>query len=112
MPASVKDAVLARLRQVSDGCRDAVERLSVVPSLVPDALAFALLGSRLEALAEAELAGLVEARPGGIGFRHELARRAIEQSHAGHPAAAAQPGRRAHRRRLGRAAAAPRGRGG
>ena len=31
-------------------------------------------------LAEAEQAGIVEARDGGIGFRHELARRAVEQS--------------------------------
>ena len=40
----------------------------------------ALLGPALETLAEAEQAGLIEARPGGIGFRHELARRAIEES--------------------------------
>src|SRR4051812_8905054 len=79
VPASVKDAVLARMRHVSAGCRDAVERLSVVPSAVPDALAMALV-TDLEALTEAERAGLVEARPGGIGFRHELARRAIEHS--------------------------------
>ncbi len=80
VPASVKDAVLARMRQVGPSCRDALERLSVVPSLVPDALVDALLGDALESLAEAEVAGLVEARPGGIGFRHELARRAIEAS--------------------------------
>src|SRR4051794_37731394 len=36
VPASVKDAVLARLRTVGPACRDAVERLSVVPSLVGD----------------------------------------------------------------------------
>src|SRR4051794_28350217 len=44
VPASVKDAVLARLQTVDGECRDALERLSVVPSLVPDALADALLG--------------------------------------------------------------------
>src|SRR3954454_1481215 len=80
VPASVKDAVLARLRGVGPECRDAVERLAVVPSLVSGELALALLGERLETLAEAEQAGLVEARPGGLGFRHELARRAIEAS--------------------------------
>src|SRR4051794_16353989 len=80
VPASVKDAVLARLRGVGPECRDAVERLAVVPSLVSDALSRALLGERLQMLAEAELAGLVEARPGGLGFRHELVRRAIEAS--------------------------------
>src|SRR3954451_6983551 len=64
VPASVKDAVLARLRGVGPQCRDAVERLAVVPSLVSGELALALLGERLETLAEAEQAGLVEARPG------------------------------------------------
>jgi DNA-binding CsgD family transcriptional regulator len=80
VPASVKDAVLARLRHVSADCQDAVEQLSVVPSSVPADLADALLGARLSTLAEAELAGLIEARLDGLGFRHELARRAIEQS--------------------------------
>jgi DNA-binding CsgD family transcriptional regulator/tetratricopeptide (TPR) repeat protein len=80
VPASVKDAVLARLRHVSPECLDALERLSVVPSTVPGELAEALLGDGLQTLAEAEQAALIEARPGGIGFRHELARRAIEES--------------------------------
>ena len=80
VPASVKDAVLARLRHVSPECLDALERLSVVPSMVPGELAEALLGDGLVTLAEAEQAALIEARPGGIGFRHELARRAIEDS--------------------------------
>ena len=44
VPASVKDAVLARLRQVSPECRDAVERLSVVPSAVNEELADAAAG--------------------------------------------------------------------
>lgn len=76
VPASVKDAVLARLRGVSPACQEAVERLSVVPS----AIAPGLLGVSLGVLAEAEQARLVEARAGGIAFRHELARRAVEQS--------------------------------
>lgn len=76
VPASVKDAVLARLRRVSPACQEAVERLSVVPSVMEPGL----LGVSLSVLAEAEQAGLVEARAGGIAFRHELARRAVEQS--------------------------------
>ncbi len=78
VPASVKDAVLARVRLLSPPCRDALERLSVIPSTIPADLAD-LLGA-LEPLAEAELAGLIELRVDGLGFRHELARRAIEQS--------------------------------
>ena len=44
VPASVKDAVLARLRGLDADCREALERLSVVPSHVPPELAALLLG--------------------------------------------------------------------
>ena len=116
VPASVKDAVLARLRHVSPECLDALERLSVVPSTVPGELAEALLGDGLVTLAEAEQAALIEARPGGIGFRHELARRAIEDSLPGirRRLLNQDVDARAARRRAARARppAAPRGRGG
>jgi DNA-binding CsgD family transcriptional regulator/tetratricopeptide (TPR) repeat protein len=80
VPASVKDAVLARLRRLDPDCRAALEQVSVVPSHVPADLAAALLGSDSAALAEAERAGLIEALSNGLAFRHELARRAIEDS--------------------------------
>ncbi|HEX2410408.1 MAG TPA: AAA family ATPase [Solirubrobacteraceae bacterium] len=80
VPASVVEAVLARVRRLGPECRDALQRLSVVPAQVDDALAAALLGPGLDALAEAEVAGVLEVRPGSLAFRHELARRAIEQS--------------------------------
>ena len=79
VPASVADAVLARVRRLGDRCRDAVEQLSVVPTLVGFDLAESLLLDRLDALAEAEDRGIVVTRPGGLAFRHELARRAVEQ---------------------------------
>ena len=80
VPANVKDAVLARVRLLSPDCRDALERLSVIPSTIPTDAGRRALGA-LDPLAEAELAGLIELRgDGGLGFRHELARRAIEQS--------------------------------
>jgi DNA-binding NarL/FixJ family response regulator len=80
VPASVKDAVLARLRRLDGASREAVEQLSVVPSHLPSELAGPVLGANASALAEAEVVGLVEVRPEGLGFRHELARRAIEDS--------------------------------
>jgi hypothetical protein len=85
VPATVADAVLARVRALGGDCRAAVEQLSVVPTEVEFGLAEVLLGDRLDALAEAEQRGIVEVRTGaggrgGLGFRHELARRAVERS--------------------------------
>jgi DNA-binding CsgD family transcriptional regulator/tetratricopeptide (TPR) repeat protein len=82
VPATVADAVLARLRRLSPGCRQAVEQLSVVPTPVDFELAEALL-ERLDALTEAEDTGILSVRGGGLVFRHELARRAVEQSLSG-----------------------------
>jgi DNA-binding CsgD family transcriptional regulator/tetratricopeptide (TPR) repeat protein len=78
VPISVKDAVLARVRLLTPECREALDRLSVIPSTIPTDLAQSL--GALDALEEAEQAGLIELRSEGLGFRHELARRAIEQS--------------------------------
>ena len=78
VPATVVDTVLARMRRLGPDARAACEQLSVVPSHVGFELAGSLLGSRLDALAEAEEHGVVEVRPEGVVFRHELARRAVE----------------------------------
>ena len=83
VPATVADAVLARLRRLGPRCREAVEQLSVVPTPVDFELAEALLGDRLDALTEAEDTGILRVRAGGLVFRHELARRAVEQSLSG-----------------------------
>jgi DNA-binding CsgD family transcriptional regulator/tetratricopeptide (TPR) repeat protein len=80
VPVSVSDAVLARVARLDDSARAAVEQLSVVPTVVGLDLAHALLGDRLDALAVAEARGIVTSRKGGLMFRHELARRAVEQS--------------------------------
>jgi DNA-binding CsgD family transcriptional regulator/tetratricopeptide (TPR) repeat protein len=80
VPASVVEAVLARVRRLGEDCREALAQLSVLPSHVESDLAAVLLGPRVDALAEAELAGVLEVRPESLAFRHELARRAIEHS--------------------------------
>lgn len=85
VPVTVATAVLARVGDLSDGCREAVEQLSVVPTVVDFELAEALLGDRLDALTEAEERGIIEVTGGpdgraGLAFRHELARRAVERS--------------------------------
>ena len=80
VPVSVVEAVLARVRRLGAECREALDQLSVIPRQVDLDLAAALLGRRFEALAEAQAAGVLEDRADSIAFRHELARRAIEQS--------------------------------
>ena len=80
VPATVVEAVLARVGRLDPACREALEQLSVVPSRIRFELAGALLGDRIDTLAEAELAGVLEVSTHHLGFRHELARRAIERS--------------------------------
>ena len=64
----------------SPECREALDQLSVVPWHVDPDFAAMLLGGRLESLAEAQAAGVLEDRADRVAFRHELARRAIEHS--------------------------------
>ena len=77
VPATVVDAVLARLQRLAPAQRTAVEQLSVVPSGAALPLARALVGD-LPVLADAERSGLIEVRPDAVAFRHELSRRAVE----------------------------------
>ncbi|MEU1590721.1 AAA family ATPase [Micromonospora sp. NPDC005710] len=78
-PGAVRDAVRARCRRLAPACQEALAQLCVVPRAVGVDLAAILLGPQaLAALAEAEQNGVIEVRPDGLAFRHELARRAIE----------------------------------
>jgi len=79
MPANVVDAVLARTRQLDDASQAALEQLSVVPTGVDHRMVESLVGG-LEMLAEAESRGMLRVDRERVSFRHELARRAIEQS--------------------------------
>jgi tetratricopeptide (TPR) repeat protein len=78
VPATVRDAVLARLVGLSEPTQRALELLSCVPGRVERWLVERLLGDP-GALDEAERRGVLEADPGHVWFRHELARRAIER---------------------------------
>jgi DNA-binding CsgD family transcriptional regulator/tetratricopeptide (TPR) repeat protein len=80
VPGTVVEAVLARVGRLDGATRTALEQLSVVPSHAEPGLATTLLGDGVERLAAAEATGVVSVGPRGIGFRHELARRAIEIS--------------------------------
>jgi DNA-binding CsgD family transcriptional regulator/tetratricopeptide (TPR) repeat protein len=80
LPVTVADAVLARCQRLGADTRATLECLSVIPGQVGFDLAEALLGDRLDCLAEAERHGILEVRGDGLAFRHELARRAVERS--------------------------------
>jgi DNA-binding CsgD family transcriptional regulator/tetratricopeptide (TPR) repeat protein len=78
VPATVRDAVLARLAGLGEETQQALELLSTVPGRVERWLVERLLADPA-ALDEAERRGVLEADPGHVWFRHELARRAIER---------------------------------
>jgi DNA-binding CsgD family transcriptional regulator/tetratricopeptide (TPR) repeat protein len=77
VPATIADAVLARVARLDPATRDVVERLAVVPSTVDGWLVNALVPGGFAALAPAEECGLVWVAPTGVAFRHELTRRAV-----------------------------------
>jgi predicted ATPase len=79
VPATVVDAVLARVRSLDSPTQRALEQLSVVPTHVEHRLVDEVVGG-LESLAEAERRGVLVVDRERVSFRHELARRAIEQS--------------------------------
>jgi DNA-binding CsgD family transcriptional regulator/energy-coupling factor transporter ATP-binding protein EcfA2 len=79
-PSTVVDAVLARARRLDGASQEALEQLAVVPSTTERWLVDELIPGGLVALAAAEERGLLVVSPGSVGFRHELARRAIADS--------------------------------
>ncbi|TCM45080.1 regulatory LuxR family protein [Kribbella sp. VKM Ac-2568] len=80
VPVTVVDATLARLHTLDPESVAVVEQLSVVPTPVDLEHIGTLVGGRIEALARAEQRGVLETDEQGVRFRHELARRAIEES--------------------------------
>jgi DNA-binding CsgD family transcriptional regulator/tetratricopeptide (TPR) repeat protein len=79
LPASVQDAVLAKVLRLPANARDLVERVAVFPRHVDLALLERLrpgIGADLDTCVAA---GLLLAEGVSVRFRHELARTAIEQ---------------------------------
>jgi DNA-binding CsgD family transcriptional regulator/tetratricopeptide (TPR) repeat protein len=79
VPASIVDAVLARVRSLGPGAQNAIEQLAVVPSGAEIGMLRTMLGD-LSPLADAERAGVLVVREGAVAFHHELARRAVAES--------------------------------
>ncbi|WP_405060079.1 AAA family ATPase [Kribbella sp. NBC_01505] len=80
VPASVQDAIFARVNELGEQAVATLEQLSVIPTAIPISLAETLAAGDGDAVVAAEAAGILEvhgAEPATITFRHELARRAV-----------------------------------
>jgi DNA-binding CsgD family transcriptional regulator/tetratricopeptide (TPR) repeat protein len=80
VPATVVDAVLARVRGLEPATQNCLNQLAVVPSAVDRWLVDTLVADAVGALDEAEARGLLVVTPTQVAFRHELARRAVVDS--------------------------------
>ena len=93
VPSSVRAAVLARAGALGRDARHALDAAALIARAEVEVdLVLSAAEVDAEALDECLRSGLLRGRPGRIAFRHELARRAVEDSVP--PAAAAQLHRR------------------
>jgi predicted ATPase len=80
IPATIRDAVLARAARLSPPGREVLDAVAIAASRVEPWLLEALAGNLADGLDECLACGMLVARAGGIEFRHELARLAWEES--------------------------------
>ena len=80
VPATVRDAVLSRAARLSGSSRAVLELVSVVPARTEMWLLNEALSPESAALEECADAGMLRYEGETIAFRHELARRAVEDS--------------------------------
>ncbi|MBJ8343437.1 AAA family ATPase [Antrihabitans sp. YC2-6] len=77
---TVAATVLARIQRLAPECRKALERLCVISGAIEFELAEKVIGQPLDVLREAEDRRLIEIDSVGLTFRHDLTRRALEDS--------------------------------
>jgi class 3 adenylate cyclase/tetratricopeptide (TPR) repeat protein len=80
VPATVREAVLARVASLSPQAEALLEAAAVAPPHVPLWLLEALTEGDLDALDECLTSGMLVHSVEGVAFRHELARLALEDS--------------------------------
>jgi len=84
IPSTVRDAVMARAARLSGAATTVVEVVSIALPQAELWLLDALVTDAAGALQQCLSAGILEVVPGGVAFRHELARMAIEESLSPH----------------------------
>jgi DNA-binding CsgD family transcriptional regulator len=77
IPATVRDAILARAARLSDAARAALEAAAVIGFRSELWLLAALLGPDVAAIDECIAAGVLRVEQHGFAFRHELTREAV-----------------------------------
>ena len=80
VPAAARDATLARAAGLSGPARQVLETAALTGTRCEPDLLAAAAGCPPEAVAEAVASGLLVDDGGGLRFRHEIARLAVEQS--------------------------------
>ena len=80
VPATVREAVLARIARLSASACDLLDAVAVVPQRTEVWLLEGMCDGDLEALDECLRSGVLRAEADGVVFRHELARLAVEEA--------------------------------
>ena len=80
IPSTVVDAVLARAARLSPDARSLLDAVAVAPPQAELWLLEAVSPEHFSALGECLTSGMLARQSGAVGFRHELARLAIEGS--------------------------------
>lgn len=80
VPSTVSDAVIARLARLSAGARRVAHVASIVPGRAERWLIDGMIAPGGEVMQECLNAGMVVQADGSLSFRHEIARRAVEDS--------------------------------
>ncbi|HEY1365653.1 MAG TPA: AAA family ATPase [Gaiellaceae bacterium] len=80
IPGTVRDAVLARAARLGSASRSLLEAVAVVPPQAELWLLEAIAPESMDRLSECLGSGMLASEGGGVAFRHELARLAVEES--------------------------------
>ena len=80
LPATVQDAVLARVARLGPVAQRLVETVAIIPMGADTSLLEAMDSEAVAGVEECLGSGVLAAIPGGVAFRHELARLAVEIS--------------------------------